>query len=375
MAAPDRVPAAGLAPGDFVASCNPGDLIHFVLNVGDGDTQLVLLPAAADGTRRALVVDVATTNKLPAFLHALAATPLLPQRDKLFALVVATHPHLDHIGGMAQFLNQFHELIGEFWEPGYYMTSSAYVNMMGAVEEHGIEVSQPTSGMTKFVGKVRIQALSPGISLRNRFDTYGVDINNASIALKLEFPATRVANDPNEQRRYVPLRDKARSLILGADAQTMSWAQVLVDFPQLEPDSSPISKQLQMKLGQNTLRAEVLKISHHGSKHGVSLELVEAVAPSVSIVSSVGGGGKYGFPHSVAQECIREGLQATTSGQARKRDWELGLHYTCGVDEAGQALGTVAVIVPPPGKPVQVWRFGDGSDQQVDLTRARRVVA
>lgn len=374
MAAPDRVPVATLAAGDFVASCGPSDLIHFVVNVGDGDTQLVLLPVDGDGKRRALVVDVATVDKLPQLLHTLEETPLLPENDKLFALVVATHPHLDHIGGMAQFLHQFHDLIGEFWEPGYYMTSSAYVNMMGAVEEHGIEVSQPTSGMTKFIGKVRVQALSPGISLRNRFDTYGVDINNSSIALKLEFPATRVTKDAKEERRYVPLRDKARALILGADAQTLSWSQVMIDFPQLEPDASPIAKQLQMKLGQNSLRAEVMKISHHGSKHGVSLELIEAIGPTVSIVSSVGGGGKYGFPHSVAQECIREGLQATTSGQTRKKDWELGLHYTCGLDDAGASLGTVAVVMPPPGKRLQVWRFCDGPDDQVELARARRVV-
>jgi hypothetical protein len=371
MAAPDPIPAAKLTAGDFLAACGDDDLIHFVLNVGDGDTQLLCLPKGRDGGRRAIVVDVATTKKLPALVLALEAAKVLDDRKDLFALVVATHPHLDHIGGMAEFLHQFHDHICEFWEPGYYMTSATYANVMNALEEHGVQVTQPTSGTAKFLGRVRVQALSPSIALRNRFDTYGVEPNNSSITLKVEFPATRIVDVPNEERRYVPLRDKTRSLILGADAQTLSWSYVLVDFPDLEPNENPITKRLEMALGVDALRAEVVKISHHGSKHGVNLELIERIAPAASIVSSVAGLGKYGFPHSVAQDCIREGLQATTSGQARSKDFELGIHYTSGTDDAGSALGSVGVIVPPPGKPVQVWRFGDAPGKRLDLTKGR----
>jgi hypothetical protein len=374
MAAPDPIPAAKLQAGDFLAAFGDDDLLHFVLNVGDGDTQLVCLPKGRDGRRRAVVVDVATTKKLPAFVLALEAAKVLDDRPDLFALVVATHPHLDHIGGMAEFLHQFHDHISEFWEPGYYMPSSPYVNMMNALEEHGLQVTQPTSGTAKFIGRVRIQALSPSIALRNRFDTYGVDPNNASIALKVEFPATRIVDVPGEERRYVPLRNKTRSLILGADAQTLSWSYVLVDFPHLDASENPIAKRLEMALGGDALNAEVMKISHHGSKHGVNLELIERIGPAASLVSSVGGHGKYGFPHSVAQDAIREGLQATTSGQARSKDFELGVHYTSGTDDAGTPLGSVGVIVPPPGKPIQVWRFGDTSAKRLDLKNGRLLI-
>jgi hypothetical protein len=162
--------------------------------------------------------------------------------------------------------------------------------------------------------------------------------------------------------------------VLGADAQTLSWSYVLVDFPDLEPNENPITKRLEMALGVDALRAEVVKVSHHGSKHGVNLELIERIAPKASVVSSVAGLGKYGFPHSVAQDCIREGLQATTSGQLRSKDFELGIHYTSGTDDAGVPLGTVGTIVPPPGKPIQVWRFGDLPGKRVDLKNARRLV-
>ena len=43
------------------------------------------------------------------------------------------------------------------------------------------------------------------------------------------------------------------------------------------------------------LKADVLKVSHHGSKHGVNLELVERIAPKVTLISSVGGGGQFNF--------------------------------------------------------------------------------
>jgi hypothetical protein len=59
----------------------------------------------------------------------------------------------------------------------------------------------------------------------------------------------------------------------------------------------------------HALRAEILKVPHHASKHGVTLGLVELVQPSVTLVSSVGGGGKYNFPHLVALEAIREARQ------------------------------------------------------------------
>ena len=98
-------------------------------------------------------------------------------------------------------------------------------------------------------------------------------------------------------------------------------------------------------------------------------------APSLSLVSSVGGGGKYNFPHLTAMESLREGIEPTAQGgKDHSPDFELGIHYTFGTDDAGAPLGTIAVVMSPGGRKRELWRFGDASGRQVVLADARRFV-
>ncbi|MDX6587230.1 MAG: competence protein ComEC [Solirubrobacterales bacterium] len=373
MSVPLSVPASRIgAAGSFEASVKPEDLVYFLLNVGDGDTQLLLLPEDGQGRRRAIVVDVAGFTKLEAFVEHLAASSLLPEANRVFTLVVATHPHEDHIGGMASFLNRFHDLIEEVWEPGYYHTSLSYEEMMAAIEDHELRHTQPTSGTVRFTGNVGVTVLAPGVGIRGRFDSYGIEINNSSIALRIEFPASRVI-ERNEDRTYVKL-PTSQAMILGADAQTLSWAQALVDFPQLGPEKTATTEALRAARGTTPLRANVFKVPHHGSKHGVNLELVEAIDPNLSLISSVAGGGSYNFPHDVAQEMVREGVEAVAGKGSRTRsdDHKLGIHYTSEKTSAGDELGTIGIVMTPGGQRKQ-WRFMDRSSDKVDLANGREL--
>jgi hypothetical protein len=363
----------------------PQSLVYLLLNVGDGDTQLLLLPEREPGAGRCgLVVDVATRNKLPPIVDALDAAGMLapPSAEGCsFPVVVGTHPHADHIGGMPQFLDRYGERIGEFWEPGYYHTSTAFTETMVRLEERPhIGHLQPTSGTTRFLGSVKITVLSPGVGLRNRFDSYGVDVNNASISLKVEFPAARVSTrqDPRRagaaSRLYLGLRHPW-SIVLGADTQTTGWAQAEVDFPELRSGHNPaLTAELRAAHGRDHLRGHVFKLPHHASKHGLNLELVKRVNPSIALVSSVGRGGKYQFPHDLSLEATREAIRpVATRRQAQLPDHELGIHYTAAyldvADGAQVPLGSIAVVLPPRrGVPAELWRLGDDPGEAVDLS-------
>ncbi len=167
-----------------------------------------------------------------------------------------------------------------------------------------------------------------------------------------------------------------QTLVLGADAQTLSWSQVMVDFPQLGPERTAVSEALRKARGFELLRADVFTVHHHGSKHGLNLELAEAIKPSLSLISSVGGGGKYEFPHDVAINQLREALEPISGkpGTAYRADYELGVHYTCSQDDHGDSLGTIGLIMSPTGRRRRLWRFMDGASDDIDPDQGRRLV-
>jgi beta-lactamase superfamily II metal-dependent hydrolase len=365
------VPDAILGPpGGFIAACRPQHLVLFTLNVGDGDSHVLLLPEIG-GRRRAVVVDVADEDKIRRFLAHLSTTPLLPPGDEPIVLVVATHPHDDHIRGMAGFLRDHADAIAEFWEPGYYQPSDAFIEMMAAIEDVHVRHLQPASGTVRWLGPVKLTVLAPAVALKSRYDSYGIDPNNSSIVLKLDYPAARVIQRAAD-RTYV--RPPSQTVILGADAQTLSWAHVLDDFPQLGPDSTAVTDALRMANGVEPLSAQLFKVPHHGSKNGLNFELVTTVAPAVSVFSCGRQGGKYGFPHSVTQELVREGLEpiATKPQTPRSPDEKLGIAYTGSLTDGGNPGGSIAVLIPPSGRR-EVWRFMDGRTASVDLARGRKV--
>src|SRR3954452_2874926 len=163
MPASDVASTRLAATGDFVAAVRPTDLVYFVVNVGDGDTQLLLLPANAAGQRRCIVIDCIRATKLFALIEALVASGLLAQVEPLLELVIATHPHDDHISGMAALLKRFGDQhIGEVWESGYYQPSAAYLEMMRELEDRAITTLQPASGTIRFLGQVKLTVLAPG---------------------------------------------------------------------------------------------------------------------------------------------------------------------------------------------------------------------
>jgi hypothetical protein len=366
---------------DFLGSVESHELVYFLANVGDGDAQVVLLPEdPVTQWRRALVIDAGRQHKIPRLLEALRVNGLLPSdpndntklADDAIAVVVATHPHHDHIAGLPELFRTNGSAISELWDSGYWHPGPDYHDTMTEIEAlPHLVFMQPASGTRRWFGDVAVTVLSPSIQLRNRFDSYGVDINNASISLRLEFPAARVLQRGSE-RELLDTKRSTNVLILGADAQTLSWSYVVEDFPELKPQPTAANRALRAANGADELSAQTFKISHHCSKHGINLELIERIKPALTLISSVGGDGKYNFPHDVAQGLLREALAPNKGkGVPTKSDAELNIFYTSDHNDASppEACGSIAVVIGK--KQRQVWRFFDRPSDLIDFANAK----
>ena len=390
------VPAATLdpaaaAPGSLLQLLaqpeHSDSLVYFLLNVGDGDSQVLLLPPdRASGTRRVVVVDVATTRKVPALLAELHAAGMLtqpPGSPGQVRLAVATHPHLDHIGGMVDLLDldpQDAGFVEEFWEPGFFFPQPTFHALMVRLEGSRIRRLQPSSGTSVTLDDVRLTVVAPGVGLRTRFDTYGVQVNDASIVLLVEYPAQRVFVEPDPANpgrvNRVLGRPTTWRLLLGADAQFTSWAQSAVDFPDLQNEQNgALAQELRAARGTDYLKSDVFKLSHHASKHGVNVELLERVDAAVTLVSTQGPRSRHGFPHLLAMEAVRESREAVAkSGRTRRPDHELGIHLTGQSLTTGEVMGSVAVVVPSSrSRSLTIFRLMDERSDRVRLQDARRV--
>jgi beta-lactamase superfamily II metal-dependent hydrolase len=361
------------------------DLVVYILNVGDGDAIVLQFPQLPEdgGSRAFAVVDSNDGDKSLDLLSKLGATAL--------RFVCATHPHIDHIRGIPKILQRHRGQVEELWDSGFRYTSKTYNRIMKKVESQGIQFIRPTSGFETFIKGVRVTVLSPSIGLRNLYDTYGVDANNASIVLRIEYPHHPPSDEYPTELPSAPAASepRTRSIILGGDAQTDAWSRVLEEFPHLDKDTSTWARQIVVRKGRQPLLCDVLKVAHHCSKHGINLELAERMGdrygtgPSHGpdfLVSSCAHGSHstHGFPHAVAQEIMREVRepQARAGGShIPDDDDDRGIHYTAQrIKETSQAAGSIAIVFNKDGDPPALYRLCDERDDDIDLSRARKVL-
>jgi beta-lactamase superfamily II metal-dependent hydrolase len=336
----------------------PDDLVLHFLNVGFGDNIIIEFPADDQGNRKYGLVDCKDGEKTLHYLDELV--PAAANRSRL-AFVCATHPHFDHIGGISRIMNSAY-YPEEFWDSGFRHNSQTYMKILQDVIDKGIRMVRVSSGMEWYFHRVRVTALSPSVALRNRYATYGVDMNNASIVLRIENNTEDVlliqSREYTGDASYEAEREAGRSVvILAGDAEFDSWSHICQEYPRVERTSThnPLVKKM-----VNYLSTAVIKVAHHGSMHSTPLDVYEKMTPSVAIISTKQEPSTKKLGNAAFTE-IRRGLFPHQSATMALEESDTRIITTDGSYE-GQVLdngnkkdaeneypGSIVVVIPPNG--------------------------
>ena len=344
------------------STIKPEDLIFHFLNVGFGDNILVEFPVDKAGKRSYGLVDCRNSKKTLKYLDKLIT--IRPGKCEL-NFICATHPHYDHISGINTFLESEKYQVKEFWDSGFRHKSQTYIRILQSLLLQGIEFNRLSSGMERYFGKVQVTTLAPSIRLRNRYATYGVDMNNASIVLRFEHhPEDIITIKSKEYEGNASLeaeREAGRSVvILAGDAEYDSWSYMTEEFPRLD---TPVENKPLVKKMVNYLACSVLKVAHHGSMHSAPLDVYEKMRPEIAIVSTKQEEKTKNicglvltrglFPHSLAVTALEEcGSQIfTTDGS-----------YEAVKTAAPKKPGSIVVVVSPGGTP-RLKKLEDTSEE------------
>lgn len=237
----------------FISACvptvslNDGKLRVEFIDVGQGDSIFIRTP-----DNKTMLIDAAESDefeKIDSILREYGVQKL--------DVVVATHPHADHIGGMKKVVEKYE--IGTFYIPGVSHDTATFKKLLEAMKKNGCKTVKATAGVdVPFGDEVSVSLLAP---VKDKYE----DLNNYSAVMRLEY--------------------KESSFILTGDAESLAEKDIL------ENDSN--------------LNADVLKLGHHGSSTSSSDEFLDAVDPNVAIISA-GEGNKYGHPHKETLSNMKE---------------------------------------------------------------------
>ncbi len=209
------------------------------LDVGQGDSVLI---KTAFGKR--VLVDGGKYEFLEAKI-----SKYFPWYKRKIDLVIATHPDLDHVGGLVGIMRRYD--VSNFLHSGLLAGAEAYQQIAQIVQNKSIPVMNAKLGNTIYLDPLtRLEILYP----ENNLESF--DANEYSVISRLVYQDT--------------------SVLLTGDANIFT-EQDLVEF-----------------FGDD-IKSDILKLGHHGSSTSSSQSFLSMVSPEYAIVSA-GCDNSYGHP-------------------------------------------------------------------------------
>lgn len=160
-----------------------------------------------------------------------------------FKYLVATHPHEDHIGGLDSIIDNFD--IGTIYMPDAITTTRTFEDLLDSIERKNLTYTIPIIDNTFKLNDCNFKIIYTGTDTK--------DLNNTSIILKMTYNNT--------------------SFLFTGDATDITEEKIL----------------------SKDIKADVLKVGHHGSKYSTTDKFLNKVNPKYAIIS-VGIDNKYNHP-------------------------------------------------------------------------------
>ena len=207
--------------------------VHFV-DVGQADGIFISLPNG-----KTMVIDAGTNISADNFVSYLKRTAA----EKI-DYVIGTHPHEDHIGGLDRVIDEFD--VGEIYMPYASNDTESFEDVLLAVQNKGKKVKTAKSGVVILDEEdLKCEFIAP-------VSDWYEELNNYSAVVKLTY--------------------KDNTFLFMGDAE----------------------KIVEEELSGN-LRADVLKVGHHGSSSSTTNGFLKRVQPEIAVIS-VGEDNDYSHP-------------------------------------------------------------------------------
>lgn len=222
----------------------------YFFNIGQGDSELIIFPGGIT-----MLIDGGPNSSVLKNLSA-----LLPVQDRYLDLVVMSHPQLDHFGGLIDVLKQYE--VGAFIGSGRAGTTASFNALSEVIQDKQISYVQLKEGDLIRMGEAVVTVLAP-----SPLEWESKELNDTALVFLIQTPEYRALYTGD----------------IGANVE----ARLVRDY---------------------NLKANVLKVGHHGSRFSSSDLFLAEVLPDIAVIEV--GKNSYGHPTPAALGRLSKWAQA-----------------------------------------------------------------
>jgi competence protein ComEC len=228
--------------------------LHVIIcDVGQGDAILIRTPNGSD-----ILIDGGPDNSVLSCLGK-----HLPFWDKTIEIMILTHPHADHLTGLIDVVKRYRVLA----------FGTEKIGSQANAHKELIKLLEQTHAVQRFLYQGDKFTLKDGVILRTLWPTQEWIDQNSGKGESLNENGLSVIEELN-YRNF-------KTLFTG-DAQASDLEKIESMFSEID----------------------LLKIPHHGSRFGLTAELLDILSPKIAAIS-VGKSNKYGHPASLTLDLLK----------------------------------------------------------------------